>query len=40
MGDEVIVGVPVGIATKATDGTSVGVGDDDAGVAVPIKADP
>lgn len=39
-GDEVIVGVAVGVAAEAADGAGVGVREDDAGVAVPVEAHP
>lgn len=38
-GDKVIVGIPIGVATEAADRASVGVGDDDTGIAVPVKSD-
>lgn len=38
-GDKVVVRVTIGVAAEATDSTSVGAGDDDTGVAVPVKGD-
>jgi len=36
---EVVLGVAVGIAAEAADGSRVGVGEDDPGVAVPVEGD-
>lgn len=38
-GDKIIIGVTIGIATEATNSTMVGGGEDDTGVAVPVKGD-
>lgn len=39
-GHKVIIGVSIGVATEATDGTSVGLGEEDTGIAVPVEAHP
>lgn len=38
-GDKVIIRVTIGIATETADGTRVGGGEDNTGVAVPVKGD-
>jgi len=39
-GHKVVVSVAIGVAAEAADGASIGVREDDAGVAVPVEADP